>query len=118
MDKYILKVAATGEVTREEFNDENPLDQLHSAVGGYIERVPIAMLRGRDLFVDEDGIAKKLPINPTLTNFAKHRTRDTLLTLVGDGVFVAHDGEGNTIGLTDAECADIEKAIALANRGN
>ena len=114
--KFILKVAATGEITREGFNEENPLDQLQRAVGGYIERVPVPMVRGNDLFVNEDGIALKLPINEKLTRFVQKRIRSTIVTILGDGVFAAHDGEGNTIGLTEAQCADIEKAIALANK--
>ena len=116
MSKYILKVAATGEVTREEFNAEDSLKQLQSAVGGCIERVPVPMVRGRDLFVNEDGIAEKLPINEKLTRFVQLRIRFTIVTLLGDGVFAAHDGDGNTIGLTEAQCDDLEKAIALANK--
>ena len=115
MQKFVLKVAATGEVTREEFNAEDTLGQLQSAVGGFIERVPVPMVNGKDLLVNEDGIAEKLPINVKLTSFVQPRMRPAYVTILGDGVFAAHDGDGNTIGLTEAQCDDLEKAIALAN---
>ena len=113
--KYILKVAASGEVTREEFKAEDSLGQLQSAVGGDIERVPVPMVHGKDLFVNEDGIAEKLPLNIKLTGFVQPRMRPAYVTLLGAGVFAAHDGYGNTIGLTEDQCDDLEKAIALAN---
>ena len=115
MERYILKVAASGEITREGFDEENPLYQLQSAVGGYIERVSVPMVRGKDLFVNEDGIAEKLPINKKLTRFIQPRIRFTMETILGDGVFAAHDGEGNITGLTEAQCMDLVKAVALAN---
>lgn len=36
------------------------LEEMQAAVGGYIERVTI---RGGEVYVDEDGIAKGLPLN-------------------------------------------------------
>ena len=114
MQKFILKVAATGEVTREEFNAGDSLGQLQSAVGGFLERVPVLMVTGHDLFVNEDGISEKLPFNEKLTRFVRGRTRNSLMELLGDGVFAAHDEEGNTLGLTEEECDDLERAIALA----
>ena len=111
MQKFILKVAATSEVTREEFNAEDSLGQLQSAVGGFIERVPVALVGQKDLYVNEDGRQKKLPYNEKLTAFVNCRRRNMPIDLVGDGVFAAHNGEGETRGLTEAECADLEKAI-------
>lgn len=113
---YIIKVSADGRVEREPFDAADNLGQLQRAVGGYIERVPIPMVRrpdgsGNDLFVDEDGIAKRLPWNGPLSHMAQKRTNNSCFGIVGNGVFAKHDGEGNTVGFTEAECADLESVI-------
>lgn len=105
---YIVKVAADGRVEREPFDADDSLGQLQRAVGGYIERVPIPMVRGRDLFVNEDGIAERLPQNWLLTLMARKRTQNSCYGIVGNGVYAAHDKDGETVGLTEAECDDIE----------
>lgn len=108
--KYVLKVAADGRVEREPFDAEDSLGQLQRAVGGYIERVPLELQRGIDLFVNEEGLLNGLPLNRVLTEFA---TQDSgWIELRGDGVFAAHDGEGETVGLTEAECAELEASLA------
>ena len=111
---YIVKVSTEGIVTREPFYADDSLAQLRAAVRGYIERVPVLMVTGHDLFVNEDGISEKLPFNEKLTRFVRGRTRNSLMEILGDGVFAAHDEEGNTLGLTEEECDDLERAIALA----
>ena len=108
---YILKVAMSGKVVREEFDAADALAQLQAAVGGgYIERVPVPTGNGHDLFVDDEGLLMGLPENGVLTRFAYHMTRHWQ-SLVGDGVFAGHDGEGETVGLSEAECADLEKVL-------
>lgn len=116
INRYIVKVSADGRVEREQFDAADSLGQLQRAVGGYIERVSIPMVRrpdgsGNDLFVNEDGIADKLPVNATLSRMASSRTNHRILFIVGDGVFTAHDGEGEAIGMTEAQCEDIERML-------
>lgn len=109
---YIVKVAADGTVAREEFNHADPLGQLQAAVGGYIERVPTVLLRGHDLFVNEDGkIKDPNRINVPLTNHY-NSTRRNCQWVVGDGVFAAHEPDGEARGLTEAECEAIERMLA------
>lgn len=108
---YIVKVAAGGRVEREEFRAEDALAQLQAAVGGYIERVPIPMVKGHDLFVDEDGIGKRLAWNVPLSLVARNLTHNPCYGIVGNGVYAAHDGEGETIGLTKDECESIEQML-------
>ena len=109
--KYVLKVSPDGRVEREEFDAADPLGQLQRAVGWWIERVPLRLDGGIDLFVNEEGMLNGLPLNSVLTNFA---TQDSgWLELRGPGVFAAHDGDGETVGLTEAECADFARALAL-----
>ena len=109
---YIVKVAADGTVAREEFNHADPLGQLQRAVGGYIERVPVPMVGWHDLFVNEDGLLEGLPTNAALTELVIRRTRNYAARIVGDGVFAGHDEDGEAVGLTEAECEDIERMLA------
>ena len=108
---YIVKVSADGRVEREPFDAADSLSQLQRAVGGYIERVSVELGRGIDLFVDEEGKLNGLDENGVLTRFRYHRAR-VWDSLVGNGAFAKHDGEGETVGLTEDECADIERTLA------
>lgn len=107
---YILKVGTDGRVEREPFDAGDSLGQLQRAVGGYIERVPLELKHGIDLFVDEEGLLNGLPPNPVLTEFATMNSG--WIELLGNGAFAAHDCEGETLGLTDADCADLERTLA------
>ena len=113
---YIVKVSTEGIVTREPFNAADSLKQLQTAVGGHIELVPIRLKGHRDLFVDEEGKLKHLPLNRVLTEFfaATEGKKHGLgfFSLNGPGVFAAHDEEGNTLGLLAEECAEIEANLA------
>ena len=113
---YIVKVSTEGIVTREPFNAADSLKQLQTAVGGYIELVPIRLKGQRDLFVDEEGKLKRLPLNMVLTDFfaATEGNKGGLgyFYLNGPGVFAAHDDEGNNLGLPAEECAEIEADLA------
>lgn len=119
---YVLKVAATGKVEREEFRAGDALEQLQKAVGGWIERVPgdMAYRVGRklieiDVFVNEEGLLKELPMNGVLMRFV-HAQTGGKYGLVGNGVIVGHDGAGTTIGLDEETCdrivADLGKCGA------
>ena len=112
---YIVKVSTEGIVTRESFNAADSLKQLQTAVGGYIELVPIRLKGHRDLFVDEEGKLKRLPLNTVLTDFfaaTEGKNGHGYFYLNGPGVFAAHDEEGNTLGLPAEECAEIEADLA------
>lgn len=54
------------------------LAELQSLVGGYVELVTVG--HGNILLVDEDGLAKQLPINLAATDIAQK-------TIVGRAVF-------------------------------
>lgn len=112
MNTYILKLSAVGSLlTREAFEPENSPKQLQRAVGGYIECAPTKMpaqLLDIDCFVDEEGLLKGVPIvNKPVTRLCGHPA----ITIVGDAVFVTHDDEGNTLGLTKRKCDALEEHL-------
>ena len=103
---YLVKVATDGTIRREAFTPDNSLKQLQAAVGGWIERVDYEK-NDLDLYVNEEGKLEGLPYNRVLTVHSRH-FHDPL---VGNGVYAAHDDEGNTLGLTEQECAQLEKEL-------
>ena len=105
-NKYLLKVAANGEISRIPFEADNSYNLLSGAVGGYIEIVPCSTAKGHDLYCNEEGKLEGLPINEVLTRFYRKTARTTDF-IVGDGVFAASDVEGKTQGLTAEECDEI-----------
>lgn len=107
---YILKVSEDGRVEREPFDAADALGQLQMAVGGYIERVPVHILDAVDVFVNEEGRLDGLPGNGVLTRFVYHKSMDWH-DLVGNGVIVAHDEEGETVGLAEALCDELEACL-------
>ena len=54
------------------------LEEMQAAVGGYIERVSV---RGGEIYVDEDGIAKGLPLNQKASEIAGMDLRGNALVL-------------------------------------
>ncbi len=86
-----LRVAEAPEVV---FIDDGTLQE---EVGGYIDVVPMA--EGVDAFVNDEGILDGLPFNRVLP------TSRGGVPVVGDVVLAGHDGEGETISLTDAQIA-------------
>jgi hypothetical protein len=54
------------------------LEEMQAAVGGYIERVTV---RGGEIYVDEDGIAKGLPLNQKASEIAGMNLRGNALVL-------------------------------------
>lgn len=114
MDTYIVKVPVSGSIEVIPFDEGNSYGQIKDAVGGYIELAPIPAIPtkepyGIDCFVDEEGLLKYLPFNERLMTFARP-VYD--LPLVGDAVFVAHDADGETVGLTKADADAIAKRFA------
>lgn len=114
MDTYIVKVPVSGSIEVIPFDEGNSYGQIKDAVGGYIELAPIPTIPtkepyGIDCFVDEEGLLKHLPFNERLMTFAIPVYN---LPLVGDAVFVAHDAEGETVGLTKADADAIAEMFA------
>jgi hypothetical protein len=101
---YIVKVKADYSIEKVEFDETDSIAQLQEAVGGYIERVPTPLKNNLDLFVNEEGLLQKLPVNKTLSLMCT-MGEGSVRILVGDGVFVCHDGESDTIGI-DEDMAD------------
>ena len=113
METYIVKVPVSGKVEVVPFNAADSYSQLHDAVGGCLEAAVIPTIStkepyGIDCFVDEEGLLKYLPFNERLMTFARP-VYD--LPLVGDAVFVAHDADGETVGLTRADADAIAKRL-------
>lgn len=85
--KKLMIIKADGTRTTKEFEGaEPPLEDLQEAVGGYIEVVPMRFTfekRKARLFVNEDGIAKNLPLNQNATSLCGGFHR-----ILGDAVLV------------------------------
>lgn len=106
---YVVMLPYSGKPTIEPFNQENSYKQISEAVGGMIECAIIPRIKhsgryGIDCFVDEEGLLKHLPLNRRLTAFCSDSYGGPL---VGDAIFVAHDDEGETVGLTEADAKAI-----------
>jgi hypothetical protein len=92
-----------GIVMRVPFDTENSLEFLQQAVGGFVEHLPFP-IEGVDAWVNEEGKIFGLEPNPVATS----EMRNAGLLFPGDyiaGVMVltGHDGEGATLGLTEAQ---------------
>ena len=103
----ILKIPARGDWKFVEVDtdaDGNlPLETMQSIVGGDIERWCLSGngLDGLDLFLDEEGKLKERSYNPKATILAEILFHNDVI--VGDTFVCAHDEEGNSIGLSDAQ---------------
>jgi len=77
------------------------LDAMQAIVGGYVERIVLggepAFGHGIDLWCDEEFLLKGYRPNRLIN----HRQG-----IHGDFFIAAHDGEGETIGLTEAEAEE------------
>ena len=103
----VLKIPARGDwefVEVETEADGNiPLEAMKSIVGGWLERWELHghALDGLDLFLDEEGKLKGLSYNPKATILAEILFHNDYI--VGDTFVCAHDGEGRSVGLSDAQ---------------
>lgn len=88
--------------------DDNVLKHLQHEVGGYVECVAgeNVGLPGIDLWVNEEGAVNGLPYAFSIPT--PHRN----VPLFGNVVFARHDGEGETIGLTDDDIRTITGMLA------
>ena len=110
MNTYIVKVPIIDKPKTEVFDYENSYEQIRDGVGGFIERAPVPEIETKenyriDCFVDEEGLVKRppRPLNLNLAGWCA-------MSLFGDAVFVAHDENGDTVGLTQE---DAKKIMAL-----
>lgn len=96
MDTLILRQDSSWKLVNEEDLD---LDNLQKAVGGYIELVNVN--ESMNLFCNEEGKVKNLPINIVATNFVKTQKHFNDV-LCGDVVFVNNSGD-DSLGLNPEE---------------
>ena len=86
------------------------LKSLQTEVGGlitlanYYEELED---HGIDIFADDEGLLKADPKTTLIITDKKNRMK-VLTTLVGNLIFVSHDDEGSTLGLTDEQIAFIK----------
>ena len=86
------------------------LKSLQTEVGGlltlanYYEELE---KQGLDIFADDEGLLKADPIT-TLLITEKKNPMKVLTSLVGNLIFVSHDDEKNTLGLTDEQIEFIQ----------
>lgn len=82
---------------------EPGLKYLQNAVDGYIERVTVQVDEFiYDMWVNEDGIARNLPINPYASHLYQLST-GSQWPILGSIVITGNDGTENTPGMTDEE---------------
>lgn len=87
------------------------LDVVREAVGGLIERVSIDRpgCEGLDLWLNEEGKLKSLPINMLATWLSEiWRYGDFI---VGDILVCGFDGEGNSVGLTEEQIQTLKGIV-------
>ena len=91
-------------------NIKGDLRSLQTEVGGlitlsnYYEELED---QGIDIFADDEGLLKADPKTTLIITDKKNRMK-VLTTLVGNLIFVSHDDEGSTLGLTDEQIAFIK----------
>ena len=91
-------------------NIKGDLKSLQTEVGGlitlanYYEELED---QGIDIFADDEGLLKADPKTTLIITDKKNRMK-ILTCLVGNLIFVSHDDEGSTLGLTDEQIAFIK----------
>jgi Domain of unknown function (DUF3846) len=83
------------------------LNILRATVDGPVACVEItgdAFTRGIDLWIDEEGVCKELPVL-----FRPSSIYDDYI--VGPGIFVAHGPQGETLSLSDEELREVKERI-------
>ena len=97
----IFKIDTDGNAAVKEIKGD--LKSLQTEVGGlitlanYYEELED---HGIDIFADDEGLLKADPKTTLIITDKKKRIK-VLTALVGNLIFVSHDEEGNTVGLTD-----------------
>ena len=91
-------------------NIKGDLKSLQTEVGGLITLANYyAELEnnGIDIYADDEGLLKADPKTTLIITDKKNRMK-VLTALVGNLIFVSHDDEGNTLGLTGSQVAFIK----------
>ena len=86
------------------------LKSLQTEVGGLITLANYYSElenNGIDIFADDEGLLKADPKTTLIITDKKNRMK-VLTALVGNLIFVSHDDEGNTLGLTAAQVVFIK----------
>jgi len=92
-----------------EFTRETEYETISGAVDGYIERIPLPS-RGADMWVNEEGKLKHLPLNHGATRLWEENYGCTDYT-AGDAIVTgAADGEGYMTGLSDTQIEQLMPA--------
>lgn len=103
------------------------LEYMQGVVGGWIEIPYISdalYLKRIDIVINEEG--KLLDMEPNIlvieeNDMSGTAVRKVLDAIHGDILFVANDGDGHTIGLSDEQIKDLEHAFkyneVITNRG-
>lgn len=111
---YLLKVDVNGKAERIPFDPKNSYEIMSQAVDGYLELAPVELPHGADLFVNEEGKLIGLPLNKVLTRYYVSRN-GWIDEIMGNGIIAKHDENGDSVGLTETECDDVEKALFQQN---
>ena len=107
MKAKVLKIPARGEWSFDEVETDGEggitLEAMQSLVGGDIERWCLQGhgLDGLDLFLNEEGKIQELSYNPKATILSMILMHDDCI--VGDAFVCGSDGDGNSVGLTEAQ---------------
>ena len=92
---------------------EGDLKSLQTEVGGLLTLAPYyeeLENHGVDIFADDEGLLKANPKTTLIITDKKNRMK-VLTALVGNLIFVSHDDEGNTLGLTDEQVEFIKSHL-------
>ena len=104
----IFKIDTDGNAAVKDIKGD--LKSLQTEVGGlitlanYYEELED---HGIDIFADDEGLLKADPKTTLIITDKKNRMK-VLTCLVGNLIFVSHDDEGNTLGLTGSQVAFIK----------
>ena len=107
----IFKIDTDGKANVKDIKGD--LRSLQTEVGGlitlanYYEELED---QGIDIFADDEGLLKADPKTTLIITDKKNRMK-VLTALVGNLIFVSHDGEGNTLGLTDEQVEFIKSHL-------
>jgi len=113
MEKVAMTILPTGEFRLFKFNDKNCLELFQNRVGGLIQPVDLPV-QGWNMVVNEEGKIQELPYNEYATHLWESNyglfTDAILGTVVLTSIEVGDEGE--TIGLTLDDVANISKVIS------
>jgi hypothetical protein len=103
--KYVVILNIDNVDVKEIYKEKTTFENLQGFVGGYIEHLLpqeyfIDDVDKVDMWCDEEGKLKDLPINPIASVICGQTINGTVL-------FTKYDDEGNTIFLTEEECKSI-----------